>query len=101
MATRKPSIDQDLIRDLANILNETDLTEIEIEQDDLRVRGGTVTGGGHVETHLDHRIAMAFLVMGMAAEAPVRVDDTVMINTSFREFKPLMKQLGAVLETAA
>ena len=38
MATRKPSIDQDLIRDLANILNETDLTEIEIEQDDLRVR---------------------------------------------------------------
>jgi hypothetical protein len=37
MATRKPSIDQDLIRDLANILNETDLTEIEIEQDDLRV----------------------------------------------------------------
>ncbi|MCY0094689.1 acetyl-CoA carboxylase biotin carboxyl carrier protein [Hoeflea ulvae] len=38
MASRKPSIDQDLIRDLANILNETDLTEIEIEQDDLRVR---------------------------------------------------------------
>jgi acetyl-CoA carboxylase biotin carboxyl carrier protein len=38
MANRKPSIDQDLIRDLANILNETDLTEIEIEQDDLRVR---------------------------------------------------------------
>jgi len=38
MATRKPSIDQDLIRDLANILNDTDLTEIEIEQDDLRVR---------------------------------------------------------------
>lgn len=38
MATRKPSIDQDLIRDLANILNETELTEIEIEQDDLRVR---------------------------------------------------------------
>jgi len=38
MATRKPSIDQNLIRDLANILNETDLTEIEIEQDDLRVR---------------------------------------------------------------
>ena len=38
MANRKPSIDQDLIRDLANILNDTDLTEIEIEQDDLRVR---------------------------------------------------------------
>lgn len=38
MATRKPGIDQDLIRDLANILNETDLTEIEVEQDDLRIR---------------------------------------------------------------
>ncbi|MDF1607064.1 acetyl-CoA carboxylase biotin carboxyl carrier protein [Hoeflea sp. YIM 152468] len=38
MAPRKPSIDQELIRDLANILNETDLTEIEVEQDDLRVR---------------------------------------------------------------
>ncbi|MEQ8740576.1 MAG: acetyl-CoA carboxylase biotin carboxyl carrier protein [Hoeflea sp.] len=38
MANRNPSIDQDLIRDLANILNDTDLTEIEIEQDDLRVR---------------------------------------------------------------
>ncbi|MEP3439448.1 MAG: acetyl-CoA carboxylase biotin carboxyl carrier protein [Hoeflea sp.] len=47
MATRKPSIDQDLIRDLANILNETDLTEIEIEQDDLRVR---VSRAGTVQT---------------------------------------------------
>lgn len=44
MATRKTGIDQDLVRDLANILTETDLTEIEIEQDDLRIRvsrGGT------------------------------------------------------------
>ena len=38
MATRKTGIDQDLVRDLANILTETDLTEIEIEQDDLRIR---------------------------------------------------------------
>ena len=38
MATRKPGIDQDLIRDLANILNETDLTEIEVQQEDLRIR---------------------------------------------------------------
>ncbi|MCP4314599.1 MAG: acetyl-CoA carboxylase biotin carboxyl carrier protein [Hyphomicrobiales bacterium] len=44
MAARKSGIDQDLVRDLANILNETDLTEIEVEQDDLRIRvsrGGT------------------------------------------------------------
>jgi acetyl-CoA carboxylase biotin carboxyl carrier protein len=38
MSTKKPGIDQDLVRDLATILNETDLTEIEIEQDDLRIR---------------------------------------------------------------
>jgi acetyl-CoA carboxylase biotin carboxyl carrier protein len=38
MADKKPGIDQALIRDLANILNETDLTEIEVEQDDLRIR---------------------------------------------------------------
>ena len=43
MATKKTGIDQDLVRDLANILNETDLTEIEIEQDDLRIR---VSRGG-------------------------------------------------------
>ena len=74
--------------------NGVDCTEGE---DDLIVRGGVVPGGGHVETHLDHRIAMSFLVMGMAAQQPVSVDDTVMINTSFREFVPLMKQLGANL----
>jgi acetyl-CoA carboxylase biotin carboxyl carrier protein len=38
MSTKKPAVDQTLIRDLATILNETDLTEIEIEQDDLRIR---------------------------------------------------------------
>jgi acetyl-CoA carboxylase biotin carboxyl carrier protein len=38
MADKKHGIDQALIRDLANILNETDLTEIEVEQDDLRIR---------------------------------------------------------------
>ena len=69
--------------------------------DDLRVRGvaggGAVKGGATVETHLDHRIAMAFLVMGMAAQHAVTVDDTVMINTSFREFMPLMRDLGARL----
>ncbi|MEE9314516.1 MAG: 3-phosphoshikimate 1-carboxyvinyltransferase [Rhizobiaceae bacterium] len=66
-------------------------------QEDLLVIGGAVKGGGHVATHLDHRIAMAFLVMGTAAENPVSVDDTFMINTSFREFAPLMSELGAKL----
>ncbi|MCY6380896.1 acetyl-CoA carboxylase biotin carboxyl carrier protein [Hoeflea prorocentri] len=48
MATRKSGIDQDLVRDLANILNETDLTEIEVEQDDLRIR---VSRGGAAIAH--------------------------------------------------
>ncbi|MEL6965782.1 MAG: 3-phosphoshikimate 1-carboxyvinyltransferase [Pseudomonadota bacterium] len=83
--------------------NGVDCTEGE---DALFVRGGRTTGseqgivegGGFVETHLDHRIAMAFLVMGLASRQPVTVDDTVMINTSFREFVPLMRALGAQLD---
>lgn len=64
--------------------------------DKLIVEGtGTVPGGGLVETHLDHRIAMAFLTMGLASDAPVAVDDTAMIATSFPEFRGLMEQLGA------
>ncbi len=58
-------------------------------------RAGAVSGGGHVATHLDHRIAMAFLVLGMAAGRGVTVDDSSMIATSFPEFVPLMQSLGA------
>ena len=58
-------------------------------------RGGHVDGGGHVVTHMDHRIAMAFLVMGLGAQKPVTVDDAAMIATSFPDFLPLMRGLGA------
>jgi 3-phosphoshikimate 1-carboxyvinyltransferase len=67
----------------------------EIEGDDLIVHGGPVRGGGTVATHLDHRIAMSFLVMGLASEQPVSVDDGAMIATSFPDFVPLMAALGA------
>ncbi|MBY6242090.1 3-phosphoshikimate 1-carboxyvinyltransferase [Methylosinus sp. Sm6] len=69
----------------------------EIIGDDLIVRGGAgrVLGGGTVETHLDHRIAMSFLVMGLAAEQDVTVDDDRMIATSFPDFRALMEGLGA------
>ena len=53
-------------------------------------------GGGTVKTHLDHRIAMSFLVMGLASQKPITVDDETMIATSFPQFKPLMAGLGAV-----
>ena len=51
-----------------------------------------------VKTHLDHRIAMSFLVMGLATEKPVTIDDANMIATSFPEFMGLMKGLGAEIE---
>jgi 3-phosphoshikimate 1-carboxyvinyltransferase len=71
----------------------------EIEGDDLVVHGldGKVPGGGTVATHLDHRIAMAFLVMGLATREPMTVDDGSMITTSFPTFIPLMRDLGAAV----
>jgi 3-phosphoshikimate 1-carboxyvinyltransferase len=60
--------------------------------------GGKGLGGGTVETHLDHRIAMSFLVLGLATEKPVTIDDQAMIATSFPEFMGLMKGLGAEIE---
>jgi 3-phosphoshikimate 1-carboxyvinyltransferase len=65
--------------------------------DTLIVEGtGTAPrGGGTVATHLDHRIAMAFLTMGLASREPVTVDDTSVIATSFPEFRELMERLGA------
>jgi 3-phosphoshikimate 1-carboxyvinyltransferase len=65
-----------------------------------RVRGGGGSagrGGGLVPTHMDHRIAMAALVLGLAAERPVRIDDAAMIATSFPGFAESMRGLGADL----
>jgi 3-phosphoshikimate 1-carboxyvinyltransferase len=70
----------------------------EIEGDDLLVHGiggspgGAIPGGGTVATHMDHRIAMSALVMGLAARAPVAVDDAGFIETSFPGFAALLNQ---------
>ncbi len=67
----------------------------------LKITGspdGKGLGGGNVATHLDHRIAMAFLVLGMASQHPVTVDDASPIATSFPQFEGLMTELGARLE---
>ncbi|MEZ5892550.1 MAG: 3-phosphoshikimate 1-carboxyvinyltransferase [Parvularculaceae bacterium] len=62
----------------------------------LRVKGaGGMKGGGRVKTHHDHRIAMSFLVAGLASEHPIEIDDASMIATSFPEFFRLMRGLGA------
>lgn len=67
-----------------------------IEGDDLIVAGdGRVPGGGTVATHMDHRIAMSFLVMGLGTSQPMTVDDTGFIATSFPDFIGLMRGLGA------
>jgi 3-phosphoshikimate 1-carboxyvinyltransferase len=69
---------------------------VEISGDDLIVEGkGHVPGGGLVTTHMDHRIAMSALVMGLASDKPVKVDDTAFIATSFPDFIPMMRSLGA------
>jgi 3-phosphoshikimate 1-carboxyvinyltransferase len=69
-----------------------------VEGDTLTVEGRReVKGGGRVATLMDHRIAMAFLTLGLGARAPVTVDDVSMIKTSFPDFAALMTKLGADL----
>jgi 3-phosphoshikimate 1-carboxyvinyltransferase len=75
---------------------------VSIEGDDLLVHGTGVPpkGGATVETHMDHRIAMSFLVLGQVTDEPVRVDDGGFIDTSFPGFADLMRGLGASIEAA-
>ncbi len=68
---------------------------VRIEGDDLMVNGGAPAGGGFVETHMDHRLAMSALILGLGAADAVRVDDTRFIDTSFPGFVALMRGLGA------
>lgn len=74
-----------------------------IEGDTLTVEGlgKRPHGGATIEARLDHRIAMAFLVLGMASERPIGIDDGETINTSFPGFVPLMNGLGAAIHPGA
>jgi 3-phosphoshikimate 1-carboxyvinyltransferase len=71
--------------------------------DGLIVRGAgpkSVKGGASIRTMGDHRVAMSFLVLGMASKEPVTVDEAEMIGTSFPGFVELMNSLGADIQTA-
>ena len=80
MASRKPGIDQELVRDLANILNETDLNEIEVEQDDLRIR---VSRGGTVIAQAAPAVApVAAAMASPAAAQPAGTETTADAGTN-------------------
>ena len=69
---------------------------VDAERESLTVQGaGVPEGGATVATELDHRIAMSFLVLGMATRSPVAIDDAQPIETSFPGFAALMNGLGA------
>jgi 3-phosphoshikimate 1-carboxyvinyltransferase len=72
---------------------------VAIDGDNLIVDGdgGPPRGGALIETRLDHRIAMAFLVLGLAARTAVRIDDAAPIATSFPGFIAMMNRLGAAI----
>ena len=77
--------------------------KVEIEGDDMIIHGTGVppAGGGVVATHMDHRIAMSALVLGMVTGSPVTADDAGFIDTSFPGFVELMNGLGASIRPVA
>ncbi|MCG6111034.1 MAG: 3-phosphoshikimate 1-carboxyvinyltransferase [Paracoccus sp.] len=90
--------ESDRIDAMARGLNANGVT-VEETPDSMTVHGMTrVPGGGQAVTHLDHRIAMSFLILGLATENPVTIDDAEPITTSFPDFVPLMTRLGAALD---
>ncbi len=89
--------DSDRLAATADMLRANGIA-VEIEGDDMIVQGkGRPAGGGEVKTHMDHRIAMAALVMGLASENAVRIDDSALIATSFPGFVDLIRSIGADL----
>jgi 3-phosphoshikimate 1-carboxyvinyltransferase len=73
-----------------------------IDGDDLIVAGcgsgAAIPGGGNVATHMDHRIAMSFLVMGLASDKPVAIDSIAMIATSFPNFIAMLRGIGGNIQ---
>jgi 3-phosphoshikimate 1-carboxyvinyltransferase len=88
-----------IVRGLASIG-----VQVEELDDGLVVEGlgpDGVRGGARVTTHMDHRLAMAFLVAGLASREPVSIDDSTMVRTSFPNFRKMMRALGASISVPA
>lgn len=92
--------ESDRIKAVVNMLRVNGV-EVEETPDGFIVQGcaGAIPGGGLVETHHDHRIAMSALVMGTASQNPVSIDDASMIATSYPDFMAHMTELGADLRS--
>ncbi len=75
---------------------------LEMGEDSLTINGNgkSPIGGAHVQTALDHRIAMAFLALGTATDEPITIDDSGPIATSFPNFEELMEDIGADIKPA-
>ena len=94
--------ESDRLAGTADLLSRNGVS-VEAGEDSLTVYGkgaGMVRGGGTVATHHDHRLAMSALVLGLAAQQPVTIDDASMIATSYPGFADDMRALGATLEPA-
>lgn len=73
--------------------------ENQLLDDGLRIRGGAGFGGGTIESHGDHRIAMAFAVASLAARSPIEIRDVANVATSFPGFVEIARSAGLQLET--
>ena len=89
---------------ISAVVNMLRVNGVEVEEtpDGFIVQGcgGAIPGGGLVETHHDHRIAMSALIMGTASQKPVSIDDARMIATSYPDFMDHMAGLGADIRKA-
>ena len=90
--------ESDRLAAMANGLKACGVT-VEETSDSLTVHGtgGQIEGGARIQTQLDHRIAMSFLILGLKAKNPIIIDNGTTINTSFPGFVETMKSLGANL----
>ncbi len=87
--------ESDRIAAMVTGLKASGVTVVEHDKGMTVTGAANIPGGALIKTHLDHRIAMSFLILGLRADSPVTVDDGTVIETSFPGFRHLMNELGA------